>query len=701
MNGQTSRISLSICSLTLMSDLLLSILGEEGSLKSVYPGFVSRSSQVAMAEAVEEAIHGHTTLVVEAGTGIGKTFAYLIPALLSDKKTLVSTGTKNLQDQLFHKDLPTLKKFLAINKKVVLLKGRSNYVCLYSVDAPRQNQLFESKEAANDFSKIERWSKITTTGDLSELENFSEDSSVFQHVVSTTESCLGNSCEFYEKCFVVKARREALSADVVVVNHHIFFADLSLKEESLGKLLPEAETVIFDEAHQLYDAASSFLSQRFSSRQLLLLIKDIQAEYLMLGADHPGILRLVLAIKQEVTNFRLSMDGSVSNIGSRRDAWFEIAGKKTVKKSLENLCEQLSELTRCLAEQSQRSKGLENAWERASELSGFLNNLLTEKESNADVNIRSFSIDNEARAQVSSGVYKSLHEQRSKRATKLSIERRWIFWFETFLTGFMIYKTPIDFSAQLSSAMNDPKKSWIYASATLDAGFGVDHFTKPLGITSNNTLILESPFNYPEQARLYFPHYLPDVTDDDFIPKWMEAIIPLLEAANGRTFLLFTSHRAMKQAHDYLKKMDFALLVQGQTTKHALLENFKTTERAVLLGTSSFWQGVDVQGAALCCVCIDKLPFASPGDPVTKARINAYKSAGRDPFYEYQLPHAVIMLKQGVGRLIRSETDKGVLVIGDMRLITRNYGAAFLKAMPKALMVRDEGKVVEFLRGIE
>ena len=640
-----------------MSDLLLSILGENGSLKNVSPGFVSRASQVAMAEAVEAAIHAHSTLVVEAGTGIGKTFAYLIPALLADKKTLVSTGTKNLQDQLFHKDLPTLKKLLAINKKVVLLKGRSNYVCLYRFDGPQQHQLFESKDAGKDFAKIERWSKITATGDLSELEDLAEDSNVLQQVTSTTESCLGNTCEFYEKCFVVKARREAMIADVVVVNHHIFFADLSLKEESLGKLLPDVETVIFDEAHQLYDAASSFLSQRFSSRQLLLLVKDVQTEYVMLGSDHPDILRLALSLKLEVANFRLALGEN-----GRRDAWFEIANQKDVKKSLENLCEQLTDLTRCLAEQSQRSKGLENAWERASELSVFLNSLTANKKPETD--------------------------------------KQWIYWFETFLTGFMIYKTPIDFSSQLSSAMNDPKKAWIYASATLDAGFGVDHFTKPLGIKPSQTLLLESPFNYSEQARLYFPHYLPDVTHESFMSRWMESIIPLLEAANGRTFLLFTSHRAMKEAHGYLRTTNFTLLMQGQTTKHALLDQFKTGERAVLLGTSSFWQGVDVQGTALCCVCIDKLPFASPGDPVTKARINAYKASGRDAFHEYQLPHAVIMLKQGVGRLIRSETDKGVLVIGDMRLLTRNYGAAFLKAMPKALIVRDEEKVVDFLKEI-
>jgi ATP-dependent DNA helicase DinG len=272
-----------------------------------------------------------------------------------------------------------------------------------------------------------------------------------------------------------------------------------------------------------------------------------------------------------------------------------------------------------------------------------------------------------------------------------------VFWFETFLTSFVIYKTPIDFSAQLSTAMNDPKKAWIYTSATLDAGTGVDHFTQPLGIQPSQVLILASPFNYPQQARLYFPRYLPDIADKKFMTCWLEAIIPLLEAANGRTFLLFTSHRALQQAYDYLQKTNFKLLMQGQTTKYALLEQFKHSERAVLLGTNSFWQGVDVPGAALCCVCIDKLPFASPGDPVTKARINTYKASGRDPFYEYQLPHAVIMLKQGVGRLIRSESDRGVLVIGDMRLLTRNYGIAFLKAMPKAQITRDQEKILEFL----
>lgn len=651
-----------------MSDLLSSILGENGSLKNVYPHFVSRASQMEMAEAVECAIENHSTLVVEAGTGIGKTFAYLIPALLADKKTLVSTGTKNLQDQLFHKDLPLLKKLFAINKKIVLLKGRSNYVCLYKFDMPKQANLFESKEVLNEFSIIEQWSKRTNTGDLSELESLAEDSSVLQHVTSTTESCLGNHCEFYEKCFVVKARKEALNADLIVINHHLFFADLALKEESLGKLLPELETVIFDEAHQLYEAASSFLSERLSSRQLLLLIQDIQKEYLLLGADHPTVLRLILALKQEIADFRFAMGES-----GRRDAWFEIARKKEMKKKLEQLSELMEELTRCLAEQSQRSKGLENAWERAHGFNVFLKDL--------------FVVSDRSDPPVGAT---------SGRLPKNQV----VYWFETFANSFIIYKTPIDFSAQLSAAMRGQNKSWIYTSATLDAGFGVDHFTKPLGITPDKILILESPYDYQKNAQLYFPRYLPDVTNDNFIVSWMEAIIPLLEVANGRTFLLFTSHRALKQAYDYLQKTNFTLFMQGQSTKHALLAQFKKSERAVLLGTSSFWQGVDVQGDALCCVCIDKLPFASPGDPVTKARISAYQASGQDAFYEYQLPQAVIMLKQGVGRLIRSETDRGVLVIGDLRLLTRPYGEAFLKAMPKALIVRDQEKVLDFLRTI-
>ncbi len=672
-----------------MSELLSSILGDQGNLKKAYPHFIPRAAQLTMAEAVEYAIDTHTTLVVEAGTGIGKTFAYLIPALLSDKKILVSTGTKNLQDQLFRKDLPILKKFLAVNKKMVLLKGRSNYACLYRLDAPQQHQLFESKEVIKDFAKIQAWSKLTTAGDLSECDGFSEDAGIWQHVTSTAESCLGNECEFYEQCFVVRARKEALSADVVVINHHLFFADMSLKEESVGKLLPDVDTVIFDEAHQLYDAASSFLSERFSSRQLLLLIRDIQSEYAILGADHPTILRLTLVLKQELTNLRLHMGDN-----GRREAWFEIAKQTTIKISVDNLAHQLSELTECLAEQSQRSKGLENAWQRSQLMSAFLNDL-------------------------SSAVLQPHAMSHNNRSAKEQV----VFWFEVFLTGFMIYKTPIDFSGQLSVALNDPKKAWIYTSATLDAGTGMEHFTQPLGIQAHKTLLLESPYHYHEQARLYFPRYLPDVTDKDFVSRWVDAIAPLCEAASGRTFLLFTSYRAMQEAYEHLSHLlqaahdssssmslrgsdcdaqcrKFTLLMQGQASKHTLLEQFKTNERMILLATSSFWQGVDVQGAALCCVCIDKLPFASPGDPVTKARINAYKSSGKDPFYDYQLPQAVIMLKQGVGRLIRSETDKGVLVIGDMRMLTRKYGAAFLKAMPKALIVRDEDKVVKFLQEI-
>lgn len=640
-----------------MNNTLIGILGEEGSLQNIYPHFVSRPAQIEMAQAVETAIQQHSSLVVEAGTGVGKTFAYLIPALLSDKKILISTGTKNLQDQLFHKDFPIVKKLLASHKKIVLLKGRANYACLYRFDVPQQNQFLDNKETLHDFATIKRWVKTTKTGDVAELENFAEDAAVFSHVTSTAESCLGNECDFYDKCFVIRARKEAMSADVVVINHHLFFADLALKEEETGRLLPEVETVIFDEAHQLYDAASSFLSERFSSRQLLLLLKDIQVEYARLGNDHPGILRLLPVIKQETTNLRLVMGES-----GLREAWFEIINKKNVKQGAQALNDSLAALEKCLSEQSQRAKGLENAWERVQTMRQFFQDLVIDEEQH-------------------------------------SHKRQKIFWFETFLLGFMLYKTPIDFSSQLAVALNDPKKSWIYTSATLDSGIGTKYFTQPLGIQPQQTLLLESPYNYKRQAQLYFPRYLPDVTAENFISCWMDKLLPLLEAANGRAFLLFTSHRAMRQAFDHLVKLEkFTLFMQGQSAKHRLLEKFKTSERAILLGTSSFWQGVDVQGAALCCVCIDKLPFTSPGDPVTKARINAYKTLNKDPFYEYQLPQAVIMLKQGVGRLIRSECDKGVLVIGDLRLLTKPYGAIFIKALPKAPIVRDQEKVIQFLQ---
>lgn len=640
-----------------MSDLLKSILGENGSLKKAYPAFTPREAQLIMSEAVEKAIETHSTLIVEAGTGVGKTFAYLIPALLSDKKTLISTGTKTLQDQLFQQDLPTLRQWLAINKKIVLLKGRSNYLCLYRLSAPQQEDLLENQSLSTQLSRIQHWSKITKSGDLAELTDFSEDSLIFQHMTSSSESCLGHDCEFYDACFVVKARREALAADVVVVNHHLFFADLSLKEESLGKLLPDMETIIFDEAHQLYEAASSFLSERFSSRDILLLIRDLQLEYKLLGTDHPDILRLIFLLKQEISHFRLSLGEN-----GRRDAWFEAVKAKRVSMSLSKLIAFISELSLCLSEQAQRSQGLDMAWRRAQAFHLFLQKM---SQKNHEANLSND-----------------------------------VFWFETFSMGFVIYKTPIDFSTSLSSAMNDAKKAWIYTSASLDAGFGLDHFTHPLGIIPQEIVLLKSPYHYSEQARLYFPRYLPQVKEENFIASWVEALIPLCEAANGRTFLLFTSHKAMQEAYELLGDRDFVLLMQGKGTKYALLEQFKSTERCILLGTNSFWQGVDVQGAALSCVCIDKLPFASPADPVTKARINAYKKAGRDAFYEYQLPAAVIMLKQGVGRLIRSEYDKGILMIGDMRLLTKEYGAIFLKAMPEAKIVRDEEKAVDFLKSI-
>lgn len=642
-----------------MSDVLRHILGEDGILKKIFPHFISRDAQLRMAEAIEQTIEESSTLVVEAGTGVGKTFAYLIPALLHDKKAIISTGTKNLQDQLFQKDLPALRKILAIQKKIVLLKGRSNYVCLYRLELPQQHHFFESKSLVKDFSTVGKWAKITKTGDISELDTFSDDSSVWQHVVSTVDSCLGNDCEFYHQCFVVKARKEALSADVVVINHHLFFADMSLKEESLSKLLPDVGTVVFDEAHQLYESASSFLSERFSSRQFLLLLRDIQSEYAILGSDHPDILRLTVSLKQEITNFRLLMGDS-----GARESWFYLVNQDGVPSALSELCKQVNELSVCLFEQKQRSKGLESAWERIDDMCRFLNGLHNSGQGNKDHNV--------------------------------------VFWFESFASSFLLYKTPIDFSEKLAEVWVNTI-AWIYASATLDAGFGVEHFIRPLGIQAKKILFLESPYDYKKQARLYFPRYLPSVNHPDFIVRWVETLLPVLEAAAGRSLLLFTSHRAMQEAYTILHDpavKSFTVLMQGQASKQALLEQFKTSHRAILLGTSSFWQGVDVQGAALCCVCIDKLPFASPGDPVVKARINAYKTAEHDAFYHYQLPQAVIMLKQGIGRLIRSEMDKGILVIGDLRILTKKYGEFFFKAMPRALLVRDQQKVVDFLSEI-
>lgn len=631
----------------------IKILGENGSLKKVYPKFSPRAAQIEMAESIEFAIEKNQTAVIEAGTGIGKTFAYLIPALLSGKKIIVSTGTKNLQDQLYNKDLPLLRKLFPV-KKVSLLKGRANYLCLHRLETHAPDALYETRSAQKDLTKINRWAKLTKTGDVSELTGIKENSSVWPNVTSTSENCLGSECPCFNKCFVSKARREALASDLVIINHHLFFADLAIKDEGFGELLPDARVIVFDEAHHLAEIATNFFSQSVSSRKLLLLINDILASYYELSRDLKELPELLSQMKQTLKKARLAFGKDM-----RREAWAEVANKRDIKLAFELLQEQFAELVEMLSHLSQRSKDLYGCYERAVELFHLIDQLLDQLKS-----------------------------------------REHVYWFETFAQSFVIYITPIQIKDELQKYIQQPNKAWIFTSATLAIGENFDFFTQPLGITPNETKQLLSPYDYQNNTLLYIPQGLPDVRNIDFIPKLVEYALPMIKASQGRSFLLFTSYSAMHKARDLLEKSGFELFVQGDKTKHQLLEDFRKTPNAVLLGTSSFWQGVDVQGEALSCVIIDKLPFASPGEPIVKARINAIKKQGGNAFFDYQLPHAVIALKQGVGRLIRGEQDKGVLLIGDMRLLAKNYGKQFFDSLPEMPIVRRHDVALETAKKI-
>ena len=624
------------------------ILGQDGSLKKVYPRFTPRAAQIEMAESIEFAIEKNQTAVIEAGTGIGKTFAYLIPALLSGKKIIVSTGTKNLQDQLYNKDLPLLRKLFPV-KKVSLLKGRANYLCLHRLEANAPDALYETRGALKDLTKVNRWAKLTKSGDIAELTTIKESSQIWPNVTSTSENCIGSECPCFHKCFVSKARKEALVSDLVIINHHLFFADLAIKDEGFGELLPDARVVIFDEAHHLAEIATNFFSQSISSRKLGILINDILAAYYELSQDLKELPELLTQLRQTLKKVRLAFGKDM-----RREAWEVVANKREIKLVFDLLQEQFASRVELLSHLSQRSKDLHSCYERAVELFHLIDQLLDQEKS---------------------GEY--------------------VYWFETYAQSFVVYITPIQIKDELQKFINQPDKAWVFTSATLAIGDSFDFFTQPLGIKANCLKQLLSPYDYKKNTMLYIPQGLPDVRDSNFMDKLITYALPIITASKGRSFLLFTSYSAMYKAKDLLLNSGFELFVQGDKTKHQLLEDFRNTPNAILLGTSSFWQGVDVQGEALSCVIIDKLPFASPGEPIVKARINAIKKQGGNAFFDYQLPHAVIALKQGVGRLIRGEQDKGILVIADMRLLTKNYGAQFLSSLPTMPIVRQHDRALE------
>jgi ATP-dependent DNA helicase DinG len=622
----------------------------EGGLAKTIKGYQPRAPQIEMAKAIEEAIRSHRHLIAEAGTGTGKTFAYLAPAILSGDKVIVSTGTKNLQDQLFNKDLPVLRKAIKTPFLAALLKGRSNYLCTYRLENSLNSSFGFSKEDADALAKIKSWSKRTKTGDIAEMSEVTEANPVWYQATSTVENCLGQDCPNYADCFLVKARKAAQEAEIVVVNHHLLCADWSIRGGGFGELLPKADVIIVDEAHQLADTASDFLGVSVSSKQVNDLARDALVEYFKDATDMPALRAACEELEHGGKDLRLAF-----GIELKRGEWRDIDSNPKILGSLADVQTQLQTLTEQLELASVKSKGLELCFKRAEELAQQLKIILD------------------------------------------GADGKWIRWYETHRKTVTLSRTPLDIAAEFRSFMQSGKAVWIFTSATLSVAQRFNHFANGLGIADAENARWDSPFDYARQSLFYHPKGLPKPENPDFTASIIDFVVPVLRASRGRAFFLFTSHRALKEAAELLAdRIPYPLLIQGSKPKGILLDQFKKTGNAVLLGTSSFWEGVDVRGEALSCVIIDKLPFASPGDPVLKARMEAMRRQGRNPFFEYQLPAAVIALRQGIGRLIRDVTDRGVLMVCDPRLLKRSYGQMFLDSVPAMQRTRDIADVQAF-----
>lgn len=627
-----------------------SILSKEGLLSEHLENFRYRPQQQSMSEAVETALNNYSQLIVEAGTGVGKTFAYLIPALLSKQKVVISTGTKHLQDQLYFKDLPTVLKILKLPVKTALLKGRANYLCLHRLEHHAPSAQMHNRQLAKKINIIKEWSQFTKTGEIAEVTAIYENDMVWPNVTSTIDNCLGAECPSYDKCHVIKARQKAQQADVVIINHHLFFADLALKMEGFGELLPSANSVIFDEAHQLPELASTFLATSTSSRHMNDLASDVLAAHIEEAPEVKEVQPVVDAMQKAVADFQLVLAGK-----NGRFPWYEIISVSRIEDQFDVLCKAVHELYEVISQLGDRGKVMTKCVERCE--------------------------------RIEQGLY-LISEGNDER----------INWLECFERGFKLHSTPLVVADSFQEFMQQYKCSWIFTSATLTVNAKFDHFQQQLGLVDAETLMLDSPYDYQNNTRLYLPVIGVEPNDKNYTHKVVDAVLPILEANQGRAFLLFTSHRALRIAANYLvDHEEFTLLVQGDSPRRELLSLFAKTDHAVLLGTSSFWEGVDIRGGALSCVVIDKLPFAAPDDPVLSGRLQALRQTGENPFMKYQLPQAVISLKQGVGRLIRDEEDYGVVVLCDPRILSKPYGKTFIKSLPNMLQTSSLDDAINFL----
>ncbi|ART81084.1 ATP-dependent helicase [Oceanisphaera avium] len=608
-----------------------------------------------MAAAVSQALSSRQPLVIEAGTGTGKTFAYLAPVLASGKKVILSTGSRNLQEQLFHRDLPTLMNAMDYHQPVALLKGRANYICIERLNLLNHSVPHLSEAGLADLQRVRRFMPMTHSGDIGDIPGLAERSDVLPLVTSNNDNCLGRECPHYDDCFLVKARTKAMEAQIVVVNHHLFFADMAVRDTGFGQLIPDADAYILDEAHQLPDIAGQYFGQSHSSRQWLDLARDLRLAQKVEAKDMVQISKVAEQIERHAQDLRLCF-GYDSSRGQLRPQ----LAKPEIKHALERLNDSLSFAYEVLKLALGRGEQLDQGFERLVSL-------------------------------------------RSQLASVMDIEQQgYSFWYECTRLHVSFHKTPLSVAERFSAELAKEQVSWIFTSATLAVGTSFAHFCKDMGLDDSRTVQLESPFDYTLQSRLCVPRYLPAANAPNRGRLLAESLLDTLNQVPGGSFFLCTSYKAMHEVAEVLRQqLDRTILVQGEDNKVRLLEKFGQDGRAILVATSSFWEGIDVRGQALQCVVIDKLPFSAPDDPQLSARLEDCRRKGEDGFASIQLPKAIITLKQGVGRLIRDVSDKGVLIITDDRLVNRAYGGDFLNSLPAMPRTRSLSALTPFLLTLE
>lgn len=639
------------------------LFSSEGPLSKIFSNFKQRDEQLEMAHAIESVLESDESICIEAGTGTGKTFGYLVPALkawyLNDKKVIVSTGTKNLQDQLFYRDLPNMRDALGVSPKTALLKGRNNYLCSYRMDQSLDSGQFQSRSMVDTLAKVKAWAGQTKSGDLTQCKDLADNDPLWPYVTSTNDNCLGVECPDFADCYVAKARQKATAADVVVVNHHLLLADMVLKDDGFGELLPDADTVIVDEAHQLTDIAHAFYGQRLTSRQLMELCRDTELEALTTAKDDRQLSVSVRRVEGAVNEVRLQLGEAGKKIN------WQLIATPSLQSALKELEKEVLALCERLERHASRSKGLDSCHRRCEE------------------SLQALALFN--------STFNQSNDDKAYAAVR---------WVETYRNGFAVLETPLNVSESFSRSRKEhAARSWIFTSATLTQADDFSLFKDELGLSEARDLVLPSPFDYDSQAILHIPRSLPDPRDRTYVNSWQKQVLPLVKANPGGTFVLFTSYAALNKVKELWQEKldDKTVFAQGDLPKNELIEQFRDAGNAVLLATSSFWEGVDVKGDALSLVVIDKLPFSAPDEPLIEAKIQAARKSGKNPFFDIQIPEAIIALKQGAGRLIRDYDDKGVLVLCDPRLIANKYGQKFLKSLPPMKRTREQAVVIEFL----